>query len=134
MVVEPQTHLKQWPLRHECVTVILAYLLLYEIEVSGLNPAPTRERRSRAAQGQAALGAGSGSDPGQLRLRTFRRAEPDMGKLVEWVLNVTQARYDAYRDGRPDPYGLPSPANLSLMSDRRGRVEEETTHRRRSTA
>ena len=67
-------------------------------------------------------------------MRTIRRAEPDIGKLVEWVLNIAQTRYDAYRDGHPDPYGLPTPANLSLMSDRRGRVEEEPGHRRRSTA
>ncbi|SHI49436.1 hypothetical protein SAMN02745244_00471 [Tessaracoccus bendigoensis DSM 12906] len=73
-----------------------------------------------------------------LRLRTIRRAEPDVGKLVEWVLNITQTRYDAYRDGQPDPYGLPSPENLSLTSDRRGRVEDEQErkllHQRRSTA
>lgn len=73
------------------------------------------------------------------RLRTIRRAEPDMSKLVEWVLNITQARWDAYRAGEPDPYGLPMPANLSLMSDARGRVEEneepELLHpQRRSTA
>ena len=73
-----------------------------------------------------------------LRLRTIRRAEPDVGKLVEWVLNITQTRYDAYRYGQPDPYGLPSPENLSLTSDRRGRVEDEQErkllHQRRSTA
>ena len=111
--------------------------------MSGLNPAPTRERRSHAAQGRVALGARAGAgakdDPGQLRLRTIRRAEPDMSKLVEWVLNITQARWDAYRAGEPDPYGLPMPANLSLMSDARGRVEEneepELLHpQRRSTA
>jgi len=53
---------------------------------------------------------------------------------VEWVLNITQTRYDAYRAGDPDPYGLPAPENLSLMSDRRGRVDEEPAHQRRSTA
>ena len=61
-----------------------------------------------------------------------------MGKLVEWVLNITQARWEAYRAGEPDPYGLPTPANLSLMSDARGRVEDdrepELLHQRRSTA
>ena len=106
--------------------------------VSGLTPAPTRERRSYTAQGRAALRAGAKDDPGQLRLRTIRRAEPDVTKLVEWVLNITQARWDAYRAGEPDPYGLPIPANLSLMSDARGRVEEnedsELLHQRRSTA
>lgn len=33
-----------------------------------------------------------------------------MRKLVEWVLNITQARYDAHRAGEPDPYDLPAPA------------------------
>ncbi len=106
--------------------------------MSGLNPAPTRERRSHATQGRAALSSGSGSDPGQLRLRTIRRAEPDMRKLVEWVLNITQARWEAYRAGDPDPYDLPMPANLSRLSDARGRAEEneepELLHQRRSTA
>jgi len=73
-----------------------------------------------------------------LRLRTIRRAEPDVGKLVEWVLNITQTRYDAHLDGQPDPYGLPTPVNLSPMSDVRGRVEDEQEpellHQRRSTA
>lgn len=84
------------------------------------------------------LGAGAGNDPGQLRLRTIRRTEPDITKLVEWVLNIAQARWEAYRAGDPDPYDLPMPANLSLMSDARGRVEEnedsELLHQRRSTA
>jgi hypothetical protein len=109
----------------------MAYLLSHEIEVSALTPTPHRQRRSRAAQHRGALR--SGSDP-LLRLRTIRRTEPDLRKLVEWVLNITQTRYDAYRAGDPDPYGLPAPENLSLMSDRRGRVEDEPAHRRRSTA
>ena len=112
----------------------MAYLLSHEIEVSVLTPAPPRQRHQRAAQDRGALGPDSGSDPGQLRLRAIRRAEPDVGKLVQWVLSITQTRYDAYRDGQPDPYGLPAPANLNLMSDRRGRVEEEPAHQRRSTA
>ena len=114
----------------------MAYLLSHEIEVSVLTPAPSRERRPRAAQGRGAHRAGN--DSGQLRLRAIRRAEPDVGKLVEWVLNITQTRYDAYRAGDPDPYGLPAPENLSLISDRRGRVEDEREpelrHQRRSTA
>lgn len=89
--------------------------------MSGLTQAPTRERRSHAAQGRGALLPGSGSDRGQLRLRAIRRAEPDMGKLVEWVLNITQARWEAYRAGDPDSYDLPMPANLSRLSDARGR-------------
>lgn len=66
------------------------------------------------------------------------RAAALAGKLVEWVLNITQARWEAYRAGEPDPYNLPMPANLSLMSGARGRVEEhkepELLHRRKSTA
>ncbi len=111
----------------------MAYLLSREIEVSILTPAPTRQRHHRAAQDRGALDSGAGSDP-VLRLRTIRRAEPDVEKLVEWVLNITQTRYDAYRDGQPDPYGLPAPENLSLMSDRRGRVEDKPAQHRRSTA
>lgn len=111
----------------------MAYLLSHEIEVSVLTPAPTRQRHDRAAQDRGVLGA----DP-VLRLRAIRHAEPDVGKLVEWVLNITQARWGAYRAGEPDPYGLPVPANLSLMSDARGRVEEEQEpvllRQRRSTA
>ena len=102
--------------------------------MSALAPAPTRQRPSRAAQDSGALG----TDP-TLRLRAIRRAEPDVAKLVQWVLNITQTRYDAYRNNQPDPYGLPIPGNLSLMSDARGRVEEneepELLHpQRRSTA
>lgn len=102
--------------------------------VSGLAPTPTCERPPHAAHGRAALRAGD--DPGQLRLRTIRRAKPDIGKLVEWVLNITEARWEAYRAGEPDPYGLPMPANLSLISDRRGKVEEdpELLRQRRNTA
>ncbi len=114
--------------------MILAYLLLCEMEVSSLTPVTTRQRHRRAAQSRGALGQGTKDDPGQLRLRAIRRPEPDVGKLVEWVLNITQTRYDAYRDGQPDPYDLPIPANLSLMSDARGRVEEEPAQQRRSTA
>lgn len=96
----------------------------------------TDESPRRAARGSGALGKGNGNgnDQPQLRLRAVRRAEPDMRKLVEWVLNITQARHDAHRDGRLDPYGLPAPENLSRMSDVRGRVEEEPAHHRRSTA
>ena len=96
------------------------------------------ERPHHAARGRGALDTGARGDPGQLRLRVVRRAEPDMRKLVEWVLNITQARWEAYRAGEPDPYDLPMPANLSPMSDARGRVEEheepELLHRRKSSA
>ena len=98
-------------------------------------PRPTDdERPRRAARGRSALGAGDRSDPGRLRLRVTRRAEPDVRKLVEWVLNITQARYDAHRAGEPDPYDLPAPDGLGPVSDPRGRMEPEPMHQRRSTA
>lgn len=92
------------------------------------------ESPRRAAQSRGALGTGKGNDPPQLRLRAERREEPDMRKLVEWVLNITQARYDAHRAGEPDPYDLPAPDGLGSVSDERGRVEAEQPHQRRSTA
>ena len=105
--------------------------------MSALTPAPTRQRHHRAAQNRGALSTRAGNDPA-LRLRAIRRAEPDVGKLVQWVLNITQTRYDAYCNGDPDPYGLPVPANLSRMSDVQGRVEDEREpellHQRRSAA
>jgi len=92
------------------------------------------ERPHHAARGRGARGTGTGNDQPQLRLRAVRRAEPDVRKLVEWVLNITQARYDAHLAGEPDPYDLPAPESLSRMSDTRGRVEEEPAHQQRSTA
>lgn len=74
-------------------------------------PTPSKRPR-RAAQGRGAYGPGVGNDP-QLRLRVTRRAEPDVRRLVEWVLNMTQARYDAHRAGEPDPYNLPPPDELT---------------------
>lgn len=94
---------------------------------------PTNTQRPRhAAQGTGAPGVRS--DP-QLRLRVVRRAEPDMRRLVEWVLNMTQARYDAHRAGEPDPYDLPPPDELAAdslgpVSDARGKVEPEQSNER----
>lgn len=85
-----------------------------------------------AARGRGAHG--TGNDDPQLRLRATRRAEPDVRKLVEWVLNITQARYDAHQAGQPDPYDLPAPDGLGPVSDARGRVEEDPAPQRRSTA
>ncbi len=113
----------------------MAYLLSHEIEVSVLTPAPARQRRPRAAQDRGALDTGTTGDPGQLRLRVTRRSEPDVRKLVEWVLNMTQARYDAHRAGEPDPYDLPAPDELAAdslgpVSDARGKVEPEQSNER----
>lgn len=47
-----------------------------------------------------------------LRLRVTRREEPDLGKLIEWVLNIAEARHHAWLNGEPDPYGLPPPDGL----------------------
>lgn len=57
-----------------------------------------------------------------------------MRKLVEWVLNITQHRYDAHLSGEPDPYDLPAPDELGQVSDARGRVEAEQPPQRRSIA
>ena len=84
--------------------------------MSVLTPAPARQRRPRAAQDRGALDTGTTGDPGQLRLRVTRRSEPDVRKLVEWVLNITQARYDAHRAGESDPYDLPPPDELAADS------------------
>ena len=92
------------------------------------------ESPRRAAQSGGALGTGKGNDQPQLRLLAERREEPDMRKLVEWVLNIAQARYDAHRAGEPDPYDLPAPDELGSVTDERGRVEPEPLHQRRSTA
>lgn len=97
------------------------------------------ESPRRPARGKGARSRGKGDDQPQLRLRVVRRAEPDVRKLVEWVLNITQARYDAHLAGEPDPYDLPPPDELTTgglgpVSDARGRMEPEALHQRRSTA
>lgn len=48
-----------------------------------------------------------------LRLRGTRRDELNLGKLIEWVLNIAEARHRAWLNGEPDPYGLPPPDDLS---------------------
>lgn len=64
-----------------------------------------------------------------------RREHPDVGKLVEWVLNIAETRHRAWQRGEPDPYSLPPPAGLasdgdpvrselSVLSGVRERIEE----------
>lgn len=48
-----------------------------------------------------------------LRLRVTRREPPDLGKLIEWVLNIAETRHEAWQAGDPDPYGLPLPTELA---------------------
>jgi len=52
----------------------------------------------------------------RLRLRVTRRDEPNLGKLIEWVLNIAQARHRAWLDGEPDPYGLPVPESTEQIA------------------
>ncbi|MFT4231045.1 MAG: hypothetical protein QM602_12225 [Microbacterium sp.] len=42
-----------------------------------------------------------------------------MDRLVEWVLNIVEARHRAYLAGDPDPYGLPPPEPLRDSSEER---------------
>ena len=51
----------------------------------------------------------------RLRLRTTRRDEPDLGKLIEWVLNIAETRHRAWLNGEPDPYGFPIPESLRQL-------------------
>ncbi len=47
------------------------------------------------------------------RLRVTRRDEPYLGKLMEWVLGIAEARHRAWANGEADPYGLPPPDDLA---------------------
>ncbi|WP_454172947.1 hypothetical protein [Microbacterium maritypicum] len=42
-----------------------------------------------------------------------RQDEPDLAKLIEWVLGIAEARHRAWVNGDPDPYGLPPPDDLT---------------------
>ena len=42
-------------------------------------------------------------DARNLRLRVTRHDEPDLGKLIEWVLGIAEARHRAWVNGEPDP-------------------------------
>ncbi|WOQ17643.1 hypothetical protein [Raineyella sp. W15-4] len=57
--------------------------------------------------------SGMRSDERNLRLRAKRREEPDLGKLIEWVLGIAEARHRAWLNGDPDPYGIPPPDHLT---------------------
>lgn len=57
--------------------------------------------------------SGMRSDEKTLRLRVTRREEPDLGKLIEWVVGIAEARHRAWVNGDPDPYGLPPPVGLA---------------------
>ncbi len=56
--------------------------------------------------------SGMRGDERNLGLRVTRREEPDLGKLIEWVLGIAEARHRARLNGDPDPYGLPPPDDL----------------------
>lgn len=56
--------------------------------------------------------SGMRSDDRNLRLRVTRREEPDLGKLIEWVLGIAETRHRAWVNGDPDPYELPQPDDL----------------------
>lgn len=49
---------------------------------------------------------------------------------MEWVLNITQARFDAHRAGEPDPYGLAPPDDLPEPAHSEAGAEpaRESTH------
>ena len=53
----------------------------------------------------------------RLRLRVTWLITPDLSKLVEWVLNIAEARHRAWRDGKPDPYGLPVPESVRQIAN-----------------
>lgn len=59
------------------------------------------------------------SDARNLRLRVTRREEPDLGRLVEWVLGIAEARHRAWANGEPDPYGLALPDGIGPESSGR---------------
>lgn len=52
----------------------------------------------------------------RLRLRVTRRDEPDLAKLIEWVLGIAEARHRAWINGEPDPYGLPLPVGIEPLT------------------
>jgi hypothetical protein len=61
--------------------------------------------------------SGMNGDARDLRLRVTRRDDPDVDRLVEWVLTIAEARHGAYVNGEPDPYGLPLPESVAARDD-----------------
>jgi hypothetical protein len=53
----------------------------------------------------------------RLRLRVARRHEPDLGKLIEWVLSIAETRHRAWLNDEPDPYGLPVPESVRQLAN-----------------
>ena len=51
-----------------------------------------------------------------MRLRVTRRDEPDLAKLIEWVLGIAEARHRAWVNGDPDPYGCRRPTIWRLRA------------------
>ena len=47
----------------------------------------------------------------------MRRDEPDLGKLIEWVLNIAETRHRAWLNGELDPYGFPIPESLRQITN-----------------
>lgn len=56
------------------------------------------------------------SDARNLRLHVTRREEPDLGRLVAWVLEIAETRHRAWISGEPDPYGLALPDGIGPES------------------
>lgn len=56
---------------------------------------------------------GMRSDERNLKLRATLREEPDLAKLIEWVLGIADARHRAWVNGDLDPYGRPPPEGLA---------------------
>lgn len=79
------------------------------------------------------------SEAENLRLRVTRRDEPDLRKLIEWVLGIAEARHRAWAVGEPDPYSLPLPADLAEspspfgLSGARERIESKHHSRKEAT-
>lgn len=59
------------------------------------------------------------ADARDLRLRVTRRDEPDMRRLVAWVLGIAEARHRAWVNGEPDLYDLGLPDGIGPESSGR---------------